>query len=69
MEIILGKEYSRASESTGYWLICTEVFKDPDNQLTTCSTLERKCGRKKGSTLGQNCGPRARVITHLNSFT
>jgi hypothetical protein len=52
--------------------ICTEVIsKEPDYQLTTCSTctVEGKCGRKMGSTLGPNCGPRARVLlTHLDSF-
>jgi positive regulator of sigma E activity len=51
--------------------ICTEVSKEPDNQLTTCSTctVEGKCGRKMESTLGPNHGPRARVLlTHLNSF-
>jgi hypothetical protein len=45
--------------------------KEPDCQLTTCSTctVEGKCGRKMGSTLGPNRGPRARVLlTHLNSF-
>jgi hypothetical protein len=31
--------------------------------------VEGKCGRKMGSTLGPNFGPRARVLlTHLNSF-
>jgi hypothetical protein len=51
---------------------CTEVSKETDYQLTTCSTctVEGKCGRKMGSTLGPNRFLRARVIqlTHLNSF-
>jgi hypothetical protein len=41
-----------------------EFRNEPDYQLTTCSTctVVGKCGRKMGSTLGPNCGPRARVL-------
>jgi hypothetical protein len=50
--------------------ICTEFSKELGN-LTKCNTcvVEGKCGRKMGSTLVPNRGPRARaLLTHLNSF-
>jgi hypothetical protein len=49
--------------------ICTDVSKEPDYQLTTCSTctVEGKCGRKMGGTSGPNLGLRASV-THSSEF-